>query len=137
MATIDKSELVLLKFAQSETQTKLRWEHSREFEFEQQMYDVVESQIIGDSIYYWCWWDHEETALNQLLKELATHAFAQHPTNKQQQEKLINFLHSLYYAEYREWHSTAHIVEAQKKFNYFNTYSSLYISPPTPPPELC
>ncbi len=136
MANIDKSELVLLKFAQAETQTKLRWEHSREFEFEHQMYDIVESEMVGDSIHYWCWWDHEETALNQLLKELATQTFNQHPQNKKQQEKLINYLKSLYCIHHLEADSIVYFSPQPKPFADTIEYTSLSTSPPTPPPRL-
>ena len=57
IAGIDKSELVLFKFSKEETTTKLNWKHAKEFEFNQQMYDVVEKQVSKDSIHYWCWWD--------------------------------------------------------------------------------
>lgn len=136
MANIDSSKLELLKFAQSEIQTKLRWEHSREFEFEHQMYDVVESKIVGDSIYYWCWWDHEETELNQLLKELAIQAFDQHPKNKQQQERLLNYLKSLYCIHHLEADSIVYFPPNSPSVADTIEYSSLCISPPTPPPRL-
>jgi len=52
---MDKSAFVLLKFTKEESETKLRWEHSREFEYAGQMYDVVEAAEQGDTTYYYCW----------------------------------------------------------------------------------
>ena len=70
IAGIDQNELVLLKFSKEEAETKLRWEHSKEFEYDGQMYDIVSKEIKGDSIYYRCWWDYEEPALNRKLQQL-------------------------------------------------------------------
>ncbi|HMR42371.1 MAG TPA: hypothetical protein PKC40_00990, partial [Saprospiraceae bacterium] len=71
MAGLDREDLILLKFTAAEAQAKLRWEHAREFEYEGQMFDVVEREIRGDTSFYWCWWDSEETALNKELSALA------------------------------------------------------------------
>ena len=71
-AGISKSDLVLLIFSTEETRTLLRWEHSREFEYKRQMYDIVETKSLGDTVYYWCRWDQKETKLNEQLRELAT-----------------------------------------------------------------
>lgn len=62
---IDRKELVMFIFTKEETETKLRWEHSKEFEYLGQMYDIVESNTNGDTITYWCWHDHKETKLNK------------------------------------------------------------------------
>lgn len=65
IAGIDEDDLVLLKFSKEEAKTKLRWEHSKEFEYNRQMYDVVKTMTLGGMVYYWCWLDHEETKLNR------------------------------------------------------------------------
>ncbi len=71
----ERTGLVLLEFSKAETESLLRWEHSREFEFSGQMYDIVESWTEGDRIYYRCWWDRAETRLNKILRELAVRSF--------------------------------------------------------------
>jgi hypothetical protein len=76
---LDKNGLVLLEFKKPESETLLRWEHSREFEFNGQMYDIVESWTVGDTVYYRCWWDRAETRLNNLLRELAVRSFGDAP----------------------------------------------------------
>ncbi len=43
----DKNGLVVLEFSKMETESLLRWEHSREFEYNGQMYDIVESWASG------------------------------------------------------------------------------------------
>jgi hypothetical protein len=71
---IDKSELVELTFTDLEAETQLRWEHSKEFEYNGEMYDVVESKSDNGKITYWCWWDNEETSLNKQLNKLLARA---------------------------------------------------------------
>jgi len=46
----------------------LKWEHSREFEWNRDMYDIVNQNIEGDSTIYHCWKDHQDTALNNRLE---------------------------------------------------------------------
>jgi len=42
-----------------------RWEHSREFEFQGQMFDVARRESRGDSLHFWCYWDTAETDLKE------------------------------------------------------------------------
>ena len=66
---IDKNLLVRLSFNKDEI-TKLKWEHSKEFEHKSEMYDIVHKEIKSDSIIYWCWLDNEETQLEKSLNIL-------------------------------------------------------------------
>lgn len=43
VAGIDENNLILFKFSVEESQTRLRWEHPREFEYNREMYDIVET----------------------------------------------------------------------------------------------
>ncbi len=81
IAGIDKSELAHFTFSQSQLKTDLRWEHDREFEYNGEMYDIVETEMLGDSIHYICWHDKAETQLNRRLQTLiaqATSGSAEH-----------------------------------------------------------
>lgn len=133
---MDKSDLVLLSFTQSQANSELEWEHSREFEYRGEMYDVVDSKISGDSIHYWCWWDNEETKLNRNLQSLVSIALGFDPENQDKKSQLINFLKLDYYHPVMEW-------SPMRSFNIIDTPTghlehifSRYISPPTPPPDL-
>lgn len=66
---IDKNLLVRLSFNKNEI-TKLKWEHTKEFEHKSEMYDIVHKEIKSDSIIYWCWLDNEETQLEKSLNIL-------------------------------------------------------------------
>jgi hypothetical protein len=130
-----KNELVLLKFTSSESETKLKWEHSREFEYDHQMYDVVETKVIGDTIYYWCWWDRRETRLNQQLSDWAGKVFHTDPQNREKHCWLLSYFKSLYFIE----NFYPHLLPPESWRLRYNDYCYLYdstaIQPPAPPPK--
>lgn len=134
IASIDRNELALLKFTEQESRAKLRWEHSKEFEFRGQMYDVVEKKIKGDTLYYWCWWDHEETRLNKQLNEMVAKVLGTSSQKKDSQEKLVEFYKNLYCNS----HAT-HLVSPKEPainhLTYFRSYTSVCHFPPVPPPR--
>lgn len=133
---IDKGELVLLKFTKAASQTELRWEHSGEFEYKGQMYDIIETEIKGDTIYYWCWWDIEETKLKKQLTELAIHTIDYVGQNTAHQKRLINFYKSLFHPATVKWKFLLSSSKRKANFQYSFHYSSLSFPPPIPPPKL-
>lgn len=135
IAGIEKEELVLLKFKTGEEKTQLRWEHSKEFEYKGQMYDVVLREEIGDSSYYHCWWDAEETALNQQLTDLTQLALNSNPQRQKHQKSLYSFLQTFYFPSTYKW--SACLNESNNVFNSYciEAQSKPYFQPPTPPPE--
>jgi len=139
IAGIDQNELVLLKFSKEEAETKLRWEHSKEFEYDGQMYDIVSKEIKGDSIYYRCWWDYEETALNRKLQQLVAQTFDKDKDKQRTQEYLNAYFQSFFCSELFEWQAKA--LEGLSKISensvYSDNFTSMRISPPSPPPKYC
>lgn len=140
LASIDKKELVTLRFSTAEATTELHWEHESEFEYKGQMYDIVETQISGDSISYICWWDHAETALNLQLHAIVEHTFGNDPQNHAQQEHLKDFYKSLYSAPNSAHNFSFSVFCFQYKksscFYLEPIYLSLYNTPLSPPPEI-
>jgi len=136
IAGLDKEELVLLKFTEEETQTKLRWEHTKEFEFKGEMYDVVEKSTQGDTVFYWCWVDYKETKINQQLEELVTFALGSNQQRKNNQEQLTDFYKSLYW---ENCHTKSNGVASQSSeliTPYDFSCLTIIIPPPVPPPEI-
>lgn len=132
---VDRDELVLLKFTIAESRTKLRWKHTKEFEFAGQMYDIVEKQISGDTIYYWCWWDHEETRLNRQLDDLVAKVLGNNPQRKDRQDKTIEFLKKLYCNNSIEFA----MLMKEVKLHYpagTGQFPAIAHSPPVPPPRI-
>ncbi len=132
---IDQSELVLLKFSKKETQTKLRWEHEREFEYNHRMYDVVRTKTVGETVYYWCWYDHIETMLNRQMEELASQAVGPVSKKKKERAMLASNSRSLYcpFSIYLD----LDIRESVQKQSILSLdfYTQILKQPPTPPPQ--
>lgn len=137
IAGMDQEELILLKFSKKEAETKLRWEHSKEFEYNDQMYDIVSSEIKGDSIFYRCWLDYEETDLNKKLKKMVAIAFDQDEDHRETQEGFYTYLWSFFCTAPFDWQATAS-QNAQLVFQdsmHPNIFNSIRLTPPTPPPK--
>ncbi|MEZ4687596.1 MAG: hypothetical protein R3B47_16505 [Bacteroidia bacterium] len=134
MAGMDKEELVLLKFSQKETLTALRWKHSAEFEYHQQMYDIVERELREDSVYYWCWWDNKETLLNRQLNELFAHVLGNKPQEKNTRERLTHFFSSFFCENLSDWNIFS-LRTGRIKTPCEVNYQALSFPPPVPPPE--
>jgi len=134
---VDRSELVLFKFTEEDKKTQLNWKHAKEFEYKGEMYDIAETEFHGDTTYYWCWWDYEETALNKQLDQLFSFALGNSPMHKQNQEKVIQIFKSLYFVEessvlYVSYIEPSNYFFDAYRFNYLNHF----ISPNSPPPQL-
>ncbi len=138
IAGLKNSELVELKFSNEQLETEVQWEHSKEFEYRGQMYDVVSRNIVGDSTQFFCWWDYEETELNKKLTSLVQLAMGQRQNNKSsnQQNQLRLFMSILFYSNPFEWKAFFTGTENIKtlSINYF--WKDVNTSEPSPPPEI-
>jgi len=132
---IEAESLVVLRFSREKAKSLLRWEHSGEFEYNGEMYDVVESWTAGDTVFYRCWPDREETELNSRIRTLAARALAE-------AARIVGP------AGPRSWSSRVLFCPSTDKGNlivpglslqtvraFFDFYSSIVIPPPTPPPK--
>ncbi|WP_375580284.1 hypothetical protein ABWH96_04395 [Marivirga tractuosa] len=132
---IDKSELVLIHLSKNEAAEKLDWEHSREFEFEGEMYDVVEFEETADSVKYWCWWDYEETSLNKNLAEVVNNLLGNHPDKKEKEQKLISFYQSLFSEKVFQWQALQFVRLPYSFTEYEFILKDYNNSIPSPPPQ--
>ena len=131
-----EEEKVLLKFT-SEDSSKLYWEHSREFEYKGEMYDVIRFEKKGDTIWYWCYWDQKETKLKRDLAQLVIRILP--PTDQQQkaQDSILQFFKSLYPNFPKEIKVSIDPSIASKiMIDFSNPVSSFEPHPPFHPPEL-
>lgn len=99
MDCIDKEDLTYLKFSAQEIESQLNWKHSKEFEFQGQMYDIVYKVEKPDSIIYWCWPDHEESMLNRDLDELVASILGLDPHRHEKNNQLFDFYKKLFKSE--------------------------------------
>ena len=130
-------DLVLLKFTTQEAQQKLNWEHSREFEFENKMYDLVRQSQVGDTLFYWCYEDQEETALNQQIKSLVNLSLANNQDYQNQQKNLLQWFELLYYSPSSINNTLAIILANEVHHNEYDIiYLSINLAPLLPPPQI-
>lgn len=135
IAGIDKKELVFFTFSNKDIVTKLRWEHDKEFEFQKQMYDVVEKVVAKDSTKLWCWWDHDETKLNKQLQRLLVGVFQNDLESKTKQNAAYKFYTLLFFQPQFSW-KPFFLTIYNKQFNGKNTiYKSITSLTSLPPPK--
>lgn len=132
---MDKEELLLLKFSIEEAESLLNWRHSKEFEFGGEMYDIVEKQIVGDSVYYQVWHDCKETRLHKKTKKLITGWVGQDSQKKEQSQKLAQWIGVLY-CHTLAWQLPSFCVVNDPALFAYNALCFSISSPPSsPPPE--
>lgn len=135
LAGMDASELTELKLSKADARTLLEWEEEREFEYQGQMYDVVDTAIEGDSIRYRCYRDHAESRLKREMRRLVAKPLKDDPATAGNALRLITFFQSLFCVEAPSWMLPA----GEKTGAYFSCLSSLGLltgPPPAPPPEV-
>lgn len=135
IAGIDKSELVQLSFTKAQAETELEWEHSKEFEYNNNMYDIIIADTTENIITYWCWWDVEETALNQKLKKTLANFLGKDTKNKETKTRFANFYQSLFHNKSTLWEAIQTETTQQLTTPYLFDYTSLQFPPTTPPPK--
>jgi hypothetical protein len=65
----NQERIQTLVFSKSEISQVLKWEHDREFEYQGQMYDVLEIHDKGEQVEYLVWHDEEESELKEKERE--------------------------------------------------------------------
>lgn len=132
---VEKKQIVLLKFSTAEHKTKLRWEHAKEFEYRGNMYDVIESKVVGDTTYYSCWWDREETEAKNRITAFNGIISGKKNTSHETILHLFLYLKTLFFSEkitvFPRHFSTNNSIIYWKR----SLYKSYSFSPPSPPPE--
>ena len=135
LAGINRETLVLWKFTETEKQNLLRWKHDREFEYRGEMYDIVETEVRGDTTYYWCFWDHEETLLNKQLAALLSFAMKSNPKKQENQKRLATFFKSLYYTTFNKPDPFIFKEIKRNHLDLICLFRSQFYSPAVPPPK--
>lgn len=135
IAGIDHSELELLSLSSTQCLTELNWENVEEFEYKNQMYDVVRKEHKNDTTYFWCWSDRKETKINKKLDEILAHSFGNHPKQNENLKRLVNFYESLFYVQQINL-IFIQFQNEEKLLAYTSSCQSLTASPPVPPPKV-
>ncbi len=133
---VPESQLVSLVFSKEEIHTVLRWEHSREFEYRGQMYDIVKEEIKGDSIHYLVRPDYKETALNQALARLSTRETNNKQPWSKGTEQLFHFFKQLYHSPVLFFPEKVEEHREIQAFYFSILPNSNSPKPPAPPPKI-
>lgn len=132
---LSEKELVFLQLSKTDSETELRWEHSREFEYQGKMYDIVEAETVGDTFYCRCLLDHRETQLKRQLSELLKGATNSDPRSKEHPSRFFFFLKTLYPPDNTDWHTLYVLSGRQAPHAFIFDYHSISPAPSSPPPE--
>lgn len=115
----------------------LHWKHSKEFEYLGEMYDIVRQESCGDTTHYWCWWDKEETTLNQYINTLAYGFIDKSLERKSKLENLFEFLKSFYFEPQVVFVLNFRVsADPYQNFPQNELLTSLTVKTYTPPPEI-
>lgn len=133
---IPEADQILWKFSISDSQTELRWEHSREFEYRGEMYDIIRSDQRGDTMVYWCYWDREETRLKKRMNFLVFKMMGPSPQSRNEGRQFTEFFRSLYFPFEKVRNSIAGFSKEKRELRpYLFALLKSDIIPPSPPPE--
>ena len=107
-----------------------------EFRYKGKMYDVVRLEKHGNSTWYWCMWDEDETALEDKLSVAEGRAAGAFAYNENTEEMISFFLNSLYIhnSEYVFYFPVKYLIATRPSKRYIRVNRSL--TPPTPPPQV-
>jgi hypothetical protein len=136
MEQTSREDLVAFTVDAAKAADVFDWEHESEFRYKGEMYDVVETEIIGNQIRYWCWHDAEESELEQRLNQLVAGIWSGDPERTDDDRLVQQFLKKLFAPD----RGTTDRVRIPR-FCAENIELKLIIekrftAPPTPPPNL-
>lgn len=132
----ENAHILELKFSQDDAARLLDWEHAHEFSYKGEMYDVVRSVDMGDSVLYYCYHDIKESKLQKAFQTFMG-GFLQHqPFQNKQHKHTETFFKSLYFSDILEGDVGSFALSK-------NIASSLYVAmvsdysgkPASPPPQ--
>jgi hypothetical protein len=131
-----EDELVHLTFT-IEASKQLEWEHSKEFKFKNQFYDVVRTKISGGNITYSCWLDKQETEVNKKLDHLIADVLDGMPSENESSKALNKLLQSLFTENFSSLGLILPVSDNQKILvGEDDDLISLNFEPLVPPPNV-
>lgn len=134
MDELGEAELEVLTFTTEEA-SELYWEHDKEFEYKDQMYDVVEERRSDGYVTYVCWPDHKESHLNKMLDQLATSANQNNQEQDKSNQQLLTFFKSLYCSQISISQQTIGQINVLPTGMRAELYNDIYLETLSPPPR--
>lgn len=132
----NKEDLVTLSFdIRSHEFKKLHWEHDHEFEYQEKMFDIVAADTLGHTVYYLCFPDKQETALNLAFKKKLEDRYANDLPSKNRANQLLSLIFGLYFVANDELDRNYVDYITQQYVRYNQTFHSISLDFPSPPPK--
>ncbi|WP_417589158.1 hypothetical protein [Owenweeksia hongkongensis] len=135
-AGVPEADLVLLKIAKSEEENSdvFEREHSREFRYYGQMYDVMRLEDKGDTTYYTCIHDVKESKLFERLDRMVLDQLSENEDQKKHREMMLGFFTKVYLPNYipEIEHFNAQV---KSDFVYHDFFSEKHTLDPSEPPR--
>lgn len=134
---ISENKEVLVPFEFSEETFKhLHFSRgSEEFEYNGEMYDVIEIKHLNGKIILFCWHDSKETKINKQLDELYGYILNSNPQRNKTLFHVNLFMKNLYSEDLSLVHLDIPSLNNVPHTHKSNHLRSLTYTPPTPPPE--
>lgn len=111
-ASLSSSDLVDFHFTLAELDSDLlEWEHSKEFKYHGQMYDLVAADTCGTEVYYQCFADSEESLLRYNFKEKLADALAGNSASNDYFAHFQNFFSSLVWQKVNSLFTNSNLAE--------------------------
>jgi hypothetical protein len=88
--------ILTLRFSKADAQ-KLDWKHSKEFRYQNEMYDIVTEKQTKDIVFYQVIWDSKESCLFKDLDRLVSEFLGKSPGSKQETKKWFDYSKSLFF----------------------------------------
>jgi len=133
---VGPAELVTLTFVKQGANEQLEWEHSREFRYKGQFYDVVEVIEVGDSITYTCRWDKAETLVAETMEKLVEQENASGRKAKKNADRLLDLVKQPFNLHPFSWEARWKLCKDSPFSNFSTAFESIPLSTVGPPPEL-
>lgn len=132
---LPEQDIFLIKLSLDESKKKLIWKHDREFEYEDHMYDIVDIDLIGDTVLIACYKDIKETILKDQVERIMADALGHDPVHQNQSQQIKNFFQSGFQKAAFNWKPAdiPFILLSYKSLNF--NLASVNLSPPVPPPK--
>jgi len=132
---LNKDRLILLEFSPEEVKTELKWRSAQEFEFNHELYDVVDSVIEDNKVIFWCWLDQKESALEREIESVISRLFnRQSKSLTRLEESTITSRIYLFFPAGKTDLFSPDLFSFFSLFS-FEAKSSFMPQPPTPPPR--
>lgn len=129
-----KEDLIHMAIPKRDAYTKLKWNNHEQFEYQDQLFDVILHETRGDTFHYWVFEDDTEMEYNARIQDLLDSVRGHSPYKKRSKHRTGGKHFSLYCKDV-----DAMLLKAERitviLSRYLDGYSDPCIANSAPPPE--